>query len=390
MFRAFLLLLLAALPSAACIWDRDTLREEAKGKLDTVGAITGWFDRYPPKYYEMRLERVIRELAGRPDALDLYDDAGVACSRLGRHDESIAWMAKKKEILDSRPAEETKEERYRYLSNLGTFHLLRWASRAEEARFDELSELEASESLIARALELNPGAHFGREKFQLMLIRWLLETSSPETVGHPNFLGLWQNHWSAPNPGSESEGFTLREAREGISGLIQLGAAWESIDSFHTLQLCLHADRMMPLSHLAHLRMNELYERGGRSLHPVQEIRDQVVPEGSDGFRDRAQVEAFYRKARQAAIKRETEWLAYQEKRFGLGMHPDTHADFWKDWREPEFPKMPGPSLLLLAERNPGTALLVFCGATVLGIAGLVATFKRIKARFSRRKEAQA
>ena len=121
MLRIFLFALLSVLPASACIWDRDTLRDEAKGKLDTVKAITGWFDRYPARYCEMRLDRVTKELEKKPDALDLYDDAGVACSRLGRHDEAIAWMTRKGEVLASKRPEETKEERYRYYSNLGTF-----------------------------------------------------------------------------------------------------------------------------------------------------------------------------------------------------------------------------------------------------------------------------
>jgi hypothetical protein len=88
MKRGVAVLLLSVIPAVACLWDRDTLKEEAAGKLDTVKAITGWFDRYPPRYYEMRLQRVTKELAEKPDALELYDDAGVACDRLGRS----AWM----------------------------------------------------------------------------------------------------------------------------------------------------------------------------------------------------------------------------------------------------------------------------------------------------------
>ena len=64
----------------ACLWDRDTLAEEAKGRGADVEVLVGWFDRYPDKYYSMRLERVQEELLATPGSLDLYDDASVAPS----------------------------------------------------------------------------------------------------------------------------------------------------------------------------------------------------------------------------------------------------------------------------------------------------------------------
>jgi len=49
-----------------CLWDYDTLRYEAQGMPSTIEAITGRFDRFPPLYYEMRLERVSAELESDP------------------------------------------------------------------------------------------------------------------------------------------------------------------------------------------------------------------------------------------------------------------------------------------------------------------------------------
>ena len=52
-------------------------------------------------------------LQSHPEDLAAYDDAGVACDRLGRGDEAIAWMEKKRAQLEkldaSRP--EVKEHR---------------------------------------------------------------------------------------------------------------------------------------------------------------------------------------------------------------------------------------------------------------------------------------
>ena len=374
MLRVPILILLAVLPAAACIWDRDTLKEEAANKLDTVEAITGWFDRYPDRYYQMRLERVTQDLKATPDALDLYDDAGVACDRQGRHDEAIAWMEKKKAVLDTKPPDAVKEERYRYLSNLGTFHLLRWASKPGDARAADLSDLKTSETLITQALELNPDAHFGREKFQLMFIRWLL--GSPEAEKRdPNFLNLDQWRRSPPHYSGDQD-FTLEEARKGITGLIELGAAWESVDVFQTLQICLHADGSTHLAHLAYLRQKELYDAGARSFHPLKEVGDLMAPQPGGGFHGVEQVAHYYAKARAAADQRRTAWLAYQEERFAKGMHPDTNPEFWMKWKEPKFPALPGPSFGEYFQRNP--ILSIFVIFLLLG-AGLLFCVKAIK-----------
>lgn len=378
MLRIFLFALLSVLPASACLWDRDTLREEAKGKLDTVKAITGWFDRYPAKYYEMRLDRVTRELEQKPDSLDLHDDAGVACSRLGRHDEAIAWMTKKGEVLASRRPEETKEERYRYYSNLGTFQLIRWIVMPEKERAHDLTDLKASEAFIKQALELNPDAHFGREKFQYMLIRWLLDAQGPPEYGTANFLHLEQDRMMMPRGYPGEVDFSLEEARKGLTGLIQLGAAWESVDTFQTLQLCLHSERSMLLAHLAYLREKELYDSGKRSFHPVEAVRVEMVPQPSGGFMEIDRIDAYYRKTRAAAVSRDAAWISYQDERFAKGMHPDTHADFWKDWKEPEFPKLPGASLLQLGMRNSGTALIAILVSILMASWGARVLWRKI------------
>ncbi|HEY0072633.1 MAG TPA: hypothetical protein VGB77_00935, partial [Abditibacteriaceae bacterium] len=123
----FLLVLafLAPLPSThACLWDSDTLSTEAKGLPGTLEIITGRFERNPPLFYEMRLKRVTQEITAQPQKLELYDDAGVACDRLHKGNQAIAWMAKKRAQL--KPYPQDKEHWYRYHANLGTFQAHRW------------------------------------------------------------------------------------------------------------------------------------------------------------------------------------------------------------------------------------------------------------------------
>ncbi len=63
---AVAVLLLMARPLKACLWDYDTLAAEAKGQMaDVVHIIAGRFERKPPLYYEMRLERLGRADRGR-------------------------------------------------------------------------------------------------------------------------------------------------------------------------------------------------------------------------------------------------------------------------------------------------------------------------------------
>jgi len=357
--------LLANLPARACLWDRDTLAMEAEGKLDTVEAIVGWFDRYPPRYYEMRLERVITELAADPQRLDLYDDAGVACSRLGRHDEAIDWMVKKKAILDTLPPADTADARYRYLSNIGTFHLIRWIVKPQSVRNADLADLESSDTFIAQALELNPDAHFGREKFQLMLIRWLLKDPGEERYPETGFV--------------DYDSSLSDEARKGITGLIELGAAWQSVDTFRTLQECLKNQRNAYLARLAYLREEELRKAGMKSLHPSPVMQELVADAEFIGMIEILRpVDAYYKTARSAADHRNAEWVSYQEGRFSKGMHPDTHPEFWKEWQEPVMPEIPSPTFLDEMKR-PSTILPMITsgivGIGLLAVALLIGTY---------------
>ena len=63
---AMALLLGLPLSVAACLWDRDTPVDEARGLPEVVAVLTGRFERNPPLFYEMRLERVAAHLRSHP------------------------------------------------------------------------------------------------------------------------------------------------------------------------------------------------------------------------------------------------------------------------------------------------------------------------------------
>jgi len=342
----------------ACLWDRDTLAAEAKGLPGITEIITGRFDRFPPLYYEMRLERVSGRLATEQDNLELYDDAGVACDRLGRSDEGIGWMERKLAVMDRLEAGggDVGEHRYRYLANLGTFYIHRWLKSGADR--GDMADVERSLELIAAAIELNPDAHFGRERYQLLAIDWILldDQLREETPSFLNLIpGLQTGLSNFPNNKLAQLGFD--DAVEGLAGLIQLGSAWESVDIFTALTLALDNQGDAVLGLLCHLRGHELVADGKSSL-----LKEGMYPAIADCTRhnianryDPGELQAgYYTDAREEADAWVNSRNQYILDRLDQGQHPDTHSGFWGEWKETSSPpKLPDrsiwPTVLILA-----------------------------------------
>lgn len=385
-------------PAWACLWDRDTPRDEARGLHDAVAAITGRFPRNPPLFYEMRLARVSKQLDGHPDDLAAYDDAGVACDRLGRGDEAIAWMGRKREQLDkqdgTRP--EVRDHWYRYHANLGTFWAHRWIrSGADRSRIEEMK---TARDHIARALEINPDAHFGREKYQLRAMDWIIDppAQSPALGYHiPNLLG-----WS-PYPSDESkvQPDEAEAAVHGLAGLVVLGDAWESVDVFHALAVALMRDTVGfsggesagrgSLAFLAGERCRELIDAGRGSLWPgaprgedlERKILEPQFVDRDDLLRDE------YRKLRAEADAWQAHRQAFLLAGLKQGRHPDTDPRFWDGYREAAPPELLGVSASGLAdvrERARRNRAVGVVAASLLAVAaGTAAVSAKL---WSRRK----
>jgi len=376
-----------------CFWDRDTLAYEASGYPGITEIITGRFDRFPPLYYEMRLDRVANEIESDPDNLDLYDDAGVACDRLGRHDEAIEWMARKRIVLDQVAADgiTDSEHEYRYFANLGTMHIHRWLSGG--ANRDDLSDVERSYELIAAAIELNPDAHFGRERYQLLAIKWILDgyLHDEDQWHQPSIVESMPEYSTELGMDSFAQmGYV--DAVEGFSGLIALGNAWESIDIFYALAMVLRDQEHTSISMLSELRIKELIGSGKESLSPdfdhdaysstITFDKYPMYTYLSSNYLSQVG-EKYFPKARKEA----DDWVQlrqeYMNKRLVLGEHPDTHASFWDDWVETTSPpEMPGrPRMLIL----PGIVLIVFgliATVVLLILRKIIKTIrKRLRAR---------
>src|SRR5262249_22783914 len=251
---------LAALPTAvlACGWDSDTLATEAKGLPGVPQIIVGRFERNPPYYYEMRLTRAAAAVEANPDDWEACDDACMACDRLGRGDEAVEWAEKKRERLDRADAHDpkVKEHRYRYHANAGTVRAHRWIRNGGDRKL--IGEMEKARDDIKKAIELKPDAHFGREKYQLMAMEWIGNPpkypSEKEGGAFPDFLGL--REWSEM-PRSDAP-----DSVKGLSGLIALGNAWESVDIYFALSRALNAQGKSGLAYMALLRCEELIDQG--------------------------------------------------------------------------------------------------------------------------------
>lgn len=408
---------IAPIPQAqACLWDRDTLRMEAQPFPGVPEILTGRFERQPPRYYRMRLERVSRELDRDPSNLGLYDDAGVACDRLGDSDAAIQWMDRKHAAMAglNPDSPEIRNHRYRLLANLGTFQAHRWL-RGGANRAD-MSDLLAAEKSIASAIELNPDAHFGRELYQLAAIRWLIELAdvgtgdasasdrgAPKLFSDPPcILDVFANQ-QADGPITDLE--PDRVVR-GMSGLVVLGEAWESIDVLFALEAALAARGDHSMALLTRLRINELSAAGRTSLHPRFALPSETTntkygeysalgllssPPRNAQVQHEEPVREYFREARREADRTQAARWAYMESRFDLGLHPDTHADFWAAWKEPPLTPLPGGLTPYPTEREQTIrlAISVSIGAVMLIGGAIFFRSRRKRQRFAHTDRAQ-
>lgn len=354
-----------AVTAHACLWDRDTLAAEARGLPGITEIITGRFDRFPPLFYEMRLERVVGELAADADNLELYDDAGVACDRLGRSVEAIGWMERKLGVMDRLEAEgvDVGEHRYRYLANLGTFHIHRWLKSGADR--EDMADVERSRELIATAIELNPEAHFGRERYQLLAIEWILDPPTADGVGN-SFLhkvpGYFRYERGSRNNKLAELGFP--DAAQGISGLIVLGSAWESTDVFYAFAYALSDRNDSSTARLSMNRARELVSEGRQSLmsglfrYPLEGTPGHAQIDQNQSM----EIDRWYQDARVEAKDWNQRRHDYVMSRLERGQHPDAEPEFWDDWVETTSPpEIPG-SINLWLVNSVGLVILLLFG----------------------------
>lgn len=325
------ILLLAVLIPAqagwAASWDRDVFAQSPSNIPSIEEVVVGNFPLYPTEYYEDRLTRVTAELEANPDDLALYDDAGVAADRLGRHEEAILWMEKKFETMNRLKTLMDSRHRYTRLANLGTF----LAHRAlQQGKHEELA-VAAQE--LERAVKLGPTAMFGRERAELDYVRWLVGKPAVESERDlPTFL-------QPPPKGSSREDRKNHFDRQirGLIGLVALGDEWNSVDVFYALRRAYEVTGNRRAATLVQERLEEMCGDEGRSRvveagtgavlagRVPLKIKPDVLDPGVTSFTQRRAAFKAWQEAR----------FAYIRKGVAEGRHPDTHRDFWADFDHP-------------------------------------------------------
>jgi tetratricopeptide (TPR) repeat protein len=364
--RLMIALLLAALPfgAYACLWDSDTLASEFDARKDMVNVIAGRFARNPPLYFEMRLARVSEEIQAKPESLALYDDAGVACDRLGRYDEALRWMDLKRRQLEAQGARPQDEHWYRYYANVGTFRAHKWL--AEGAKQDRRKELQQARNEIAKAIQINPDAHFGREKYQLLVMEWLLE--GDDQTGRPALLRYLEREIEED----------ADAAAAGLAGLVVLGNAWQSVDVFDALATALNWTGDSGPAIMAALRRDELLAEGKVSLGSGRFKPGAVTLEHDmRADKDRRSIERAYKRARSEADKWHEAREEFMLQRLQGDRHPDTDPSFWDGYVDSDPPQLfnPAPHWRELY----GPYILLMVGAFALTLAFVSAVGSRIR-----------
>ena len=138
--------------TVACLWDYDTIKMERSRFPGTLELITGKFLRHTPEFYQWRIQNRLNRLESDPRNAALLDDLAVAYDKTGQHDKAIETVLR---------TERLHPGRYETAANLGTFYI----HAGKPA--DGLPHID-------RALKINPDAHFGREKYQKLLVEYVL------------------------------------------------------------------------------------------------------------------------------------------------------------------------------------------------------------------------
>jgi len=269
----------------------------------------------------MRIDRL--RVQPRLSAND-YDDLAVAYERLGKSKAAFIAIAPKMNLKGL-----TLLDRYRFYANRGTFYSHDWLRSG--ASVANLAELRRAEADIAKALELNPNAHFGREGVQLEVLRWLLAVKSGKA--NTPTLGEWlSNHL----PGVEVD--------KSLAGVIMLGGSWENPDLVLAIAQFEAFKHRNALCELALARYREILKGGKVPISPshaedaLDEIKAFEVAVPNHG---EPSVAARYATLRSEADAYRQQKTAFLLGRLHSGLHPDTSPDFWKGWNDPLMPVLP-------------------------------------------------
>lgn len=158
-----------AVGGQACPWDTETYTAEAKSLPCVLDAVLGTYPKHSQAFYLARIRAADAVLNWVPGHMDSLDMKGVALLKLKRFSEAEAVMLRRAQLA---PAA------YASHANLGTLYTFtsQW-TKALEA--------------IDKALQIEPKAHFGREKYHRQLVVFLRDLQvDPTLAERENFLRI--------------------------------------------------------------------------------------------------------------------------------------------------------------------------------------------------------
>ncbi|OWU65645.1 MAG: hypothetical protein CBB60_003660, partial [Armatimonadetes bacterium Cent15-Ar3] len=296
-----------------------------------------------------------------------------AYDRIGKHDEAIATIRKERALLDKpgvNPLTEVKDElvpnappvnhRYTVEANEGTFLIHRWISNGGNPK--NLTDAVEAEKHIAKAIEINPDAHFGREFAQLYCVRAILKGAKE---------GDWKRNFTENLIAiADRDKVDHKALRKGIAGMMVLGNAWNSPIMLNAMEKIVPDDLQTAL--FLQLRAGELKGYYGFSKYPL----------ASTGvFFAGHHFEEFKREAKLLSeIRQNAERFQANRKRFVLsqlavGRHPDITPKFWLSLKDvPEIDKKRYKEGVPreLEMRSLATKLYLWLGAVVASVAAVI------------------
>lgn len=348
---------------------------------DAVQAATGRFERNPPQYYQMRIDREAPEVKRNPKNLELYDDIAVAYARLGHNDLAIDWIERKHlQMGDLSKAHSVggkldgfSEAAYRYYANAGTFWVHRWAQNGGKA--SEISQVARARDLIKRAIEVNPDAHFGREIVQLRVMEWLIDLKThkrdqPTTLGEFLESSARSDAGSGPDSNMRFRG-SLDKDIKGLIGLISLGAGWESPDMFEALDQCIanRAHNINKLGIFVSLRERELLGAGKKAFADDWEVPWERLQE----YREGDKVVSEFKRLRAEADEWNRVRTDFMMARLRAGRHPDSDPHFWDGYVSKPAPQVEYGVLDRVTEWDILNAeIFGCCSLPIIAVVGFV------------------
>jgi tetratricopeptide (TPR) repeat protein len=314
----------------ACYNDNDTYLTELRDNLDVTNAIIGRFTLYPVSYYKKRIEIQKAILKKDPTNLDAYDNISVAYDRIGDGESALKWITEKRKHLANAP----KLHLYSTEANEGTFLIVRWIRGHKKGDIKDAIE---AEKHIAKALDINPDAHFGREFSQLYCIRAMImagkDTDDWEKYFTQDLLVI-----------ADKDHVDRKKLRYGIAGMMVLGAAWNApvfIQAIAELvpeegqiaSLCIQKLRVIGKSPNGHPDLRYIDERFiDKDL--VKEFP--ILAKSTTHGRDFSIIQDLLKNGADFQIAQEA-WI---EQQIANGKHPDNGDDIWKGYQEvPPIPK---------------------------------------------------